>query len=117
MRLWNWGKNGPRGGPDLVTLPPDLLDGLRKTPFMIRSSPSLVEKEASNIKRSEPRYFSCEGPSTPQYEATYTEDLAKERIALEKVPEGLAKFSVDAAALQDLLRNKIRSRIEASTRL
>ncbi|KAG6894114.1 hypothetical protein C0993_012321 [Termitomyces sp. T159_Od127] len=45
-------------------------------------------------------------------EALFVRDLEEERIAVEKVPEGLAKFAVDATRLEDLLREKIKIRME-----
>ncbi|KAG5653148.1 hypothetical protein H0H81_002059 [Sphagnurus paluster] len=107
------GKNGSRGGPDLVTLPPELLDGLRRRPGTINLNPS-VPNDAAAV---EPRYIGFDEETSAVAKANFLEDLEKERIAVDKVPEGLAKFSVDAKALEDLLRGKIKSSAEASARL
>ncbi|KAG5643661.1 hypothetical protein DXG03_000541 [Asterophora parasitica] len=107
------GKYGSRGGPNLVTLPPELLQGLRQRPGSVHSDRSIPQR-TSDV---EPRYIALDDKSIPAAEAAYKEDLEKERIAVDKVPEGLAKFSVDAKALEDLLRGKIKRSIEASARL
>ncbi|RDB17676.1 Transaldolase [Hypsizygus marmoreus] len=112
------GKNGSHGGPDLVTLPPELLEGLRRRPggaIGVRRREG--DKSLGDRDFEAPRYISRDGlsTSTPEHEAAYTADLTQEKIALDKVPEGLAKFSVDAKKLEDLLRGRIRISIESET--
>lgn len=98
------GKKGSRGGPDIVTLPPDLLAGLRDRAGVAAVGDFQTEPES----QPEPLYISPEG-STPEGEASYSQDIEKEMIVLDKVPEGLAKFSVDAKILEDLIRSKVES--------
>jgi transaldolase len=106
------GKRGSRGGPDIVTLPPDLLAGLRDRVGVIAPSDFQNVPEIT----PEPVYISPEGP-TLEGEAAYAQDIENEMIALDKVPEGLAKFSVDAKILEDLIRSRIEGNVEVSVRL
>ncbi|KAF8994656.1 hypothetical protein BDQ17DRAFT_1366593 [Cyathus striatus] len=83
------------GGPDLVTLPPDLLDSLRSTPA----------KDLGEFV-----------PEQEQYgEAAFAKDSKEEAIALDKVPEGLEKFSVDARLLEEKVRGRVTALSEMST--
>ncbi|KAG6840405.1 hypothetical protein C0991_006914 [Blastosporella zonata] len=108
------GKYGQQGGPDILTLQPELLDGLRKRPGNIHSTSVPVNKTGSVV---EPRYIARDGTSRSSAEALFLADLAKEGIALDKVPEGLAKFAVDAKNLQDLFRGKIKAEMDSAARL
>lgn len=94
------GRHGSKGGPDLVTLPPELLDGLRRREGLradSTTSPPLTStfQTASTI----PLYFD---PTSPDPDGTSFENALKEEggIALDKVPEGLEKFSKDARKLE-----------------
>ncbi|KAF9459531.1 hypothetical protein BDZ94DRAFT_1324746 [Collybia nuda] len=98
------GKRGSRGGPDIVTLPPDLLAGLRDSVGVVSQNEFTPDRE----RQLEPVYIPPEGP-TLEGEARYTKDVEEEMIALDKVPEGLAKFTVDAKILEDLIRGKVES--------
>ncbi|KAF5376709.1 hypothetical protein D9615_007826 [Tricholomella constricta] len=122
------GRHGSRGGPDLVTLPPELLDGLRKRDTQgvvhppntnTNTNGKMVHDITITEKAPEPRYIALGGDvvSAAAAEAAFVEDLGKEGIAVDKVPEGLAKFSVDAKGLEDLLRGMITRSIDASARL
>lgn len=104
-------KAGSKGGADLMTLPPDLLDGLRQLEG--QRGPTTGFK-APVETRSEPFYFSANGP-TKEGDATFEKDSAQEMISLDKVPEGLAKFSVDATTLEDRVRAKLLSTSPTST--
>ncbi|KAG6808967.1 hypothetical protein H0H92_002201 [Tricholoma furcatifolium] len=107
------GKYGKQGGPDILTLQPELLDGLRK-----RQGNTHSTAPASQIKDiAEPRYIPRNEAEASAAEALFLEDLAKEAIALDKVPEGLAKFSVDAKNLEELLHSKIKAAAESVARL
>ena len=81
-------KAGSEGGADLMTLPPDLLNGLRQVEG--QRGPTLGFK-AQVETRPEPFYFSVNGP-TKEGDETFDRDSAQEMISLDKVPEGLAKF-------------------------
>ncbi|TFK73061.1 transaldolase [Pluteus cervinus] len=106
-------KAGPQFGPDLVTLPPELLDGLKaRKPAASSSGPDIVVTELGSVSgvvdsasNPEPLYVS----NNPAYngEAKFKEDLMKERIALDKVPEGLNKFAVDATTLESLVKLRL----------
>ncbi|KAF8962173.1 hypothetical protein BDZ97DRAFT_1905315 [Flammula alnicola] len=99
---------GNRGGPDLVTLPPDLLDGLRQRDGEIDKS-WIPSSEIFDIPESAPVYFTPAGP-TEESTAAFERDSRTEAISLDKVPEGLAKFSVDAVKLEE----KVRSLLETT---
>ncbi|KAG6821957.1 hypothetical protein H0H93_006683, partial [Arthromyces matolae] len=75
--------------------------------------------DTGSLSEPEPVYVSRDkgGADVAEAEALFLEHLAREAIALDKVPEGLAKFAVDAKNLEDLLREKIRSAKEAEARL
>lgn len=99
-------KAGARGGADLVTLPPDLLDGLRSIEGIENVTTDFFPEVET---RPEPFYFSINGSAmTTDGEVNFSRDSKDEAISLDKVPEGLAKFSVDA----ELLENQIRLEIE-----
>ncbi|PPQ66401.1 hypothetical protein CVT26_011270 [Gymnopilus dilepis] len=90
---------GNDGGPDIVTLPPDLLEGLTK----LQGEHGLgktATKEVGKYAGTAPLYFTLEGPSKAGW-AAFDQDSQLEAISLDKVPEGLAKFSVDAVKLEE----------------
>ncbi|KAJ7695404.1 hypothetical protein B0H17DRAFT_1198641 [Mycena rosella] len=96
------GKYGVAGGPDVVTLPPHLLDGLRMRENLalpLEFEPSPVDVAAT------PAYFG--GADAAEGAAAYARDILHEMIAAVKVPEGLAKFSADAQILEDLVKQKV----------
>ena len=103
-------KAGSKGGADLMTLPPDLLDGLRQLEGQREPTAGF---KAPIETRPEPFYFSINGP-TKEGDTAFDRDSAQEMISLDKVPEGLAKFSVDATALEDKVRAKLLSKSPAS---
>lgn len=100
------GKAGSKGGADLMTLPPDLLDGLRQLEGQRELTAGFQAVEET---RPEPFYFSVNGP-TKEGDAAFERDSAQEIISLDKVPEGLAKFSKDATALEEKIRAKLISK-------
>ncbi|KAJ7096681.1 transaldolase [Mycena belliarum] len=96
------GKYGRAGGPDVVTLPPHLLDGLRTRQNLappLKFEPSEVAVGAASV------YFG--GSDTAEGAAAYARDIMEEKIAAAKVPEGLAKFSADAQILEDLIKRAV----------
>ncbi|KIJ92654.1 hypothetical protein K443DRAFT_13439 [Laccaria amethystina LaAM-08-1] len=100
------GRYGSEGGPDLVTLPPELLDGLRRREGVVRADDSTSPPPASTstpTPLTTPLYFD---PTSPDPEGTLFENGLKEEggIALDKVPEGLEKFSKDARKLEGRVR-------------
>ncbi|KAJ7770451.1 transaldolase [Mycena metata] len=106
------GKYGVAGGPDLVTLPPNLLDGLRTRTSL---GPALKFTPHPINLATAPHYFG--GPDSTNGASLYARDILEERIADTKVPEGLAKFSVDAQILEDLVKRKVLESAEVSAML
>ena len=86
-----------------MTLPPDLLDGLRQLEGQREPTAGL---QAIIETRPEPFYFSANGP-TEEGDAAFERDSAQEMISLDKVPEGLAKFSKDATTLEHIVCAKL----------
>ena len=103
-------KAGNEGGADLMTLPPDLLNGLRMLEGQRNSTAGF---KAPVETRPEPFYFSVDGP-TEEGNAAFERDSAQEMISLDKVPEGLAKFSVDATTLQNKVYAKLLSTLSTT---
>ncbi|KAF9555279.1 aldolase [Agrocybe pediades] len=98
---------GRKGGVDLVTLPPDLLDGLRKLQgehFGNSFQPS--SDVTASLPSSAPTYFTRDGP-TEEGLAAFDRDSKAEAISLDKVPEGLEKFSADTTKLENLVKNLV----------
>jgi len=106
------GRTGKRGGPDLMTLPPDLLTGLRNRAGKKSDAFSTSTDESISV----PTYFTPSGP-TPESLARFEADLATEEIALIKVPEGLEKFSTDTSKLDTVIREAILARLEGETQM
>ncbi|KAJ7487812.1 hypothetical protein FB451DRAFT_727654 [Mycena latifolia] len=105
------GKYGQKGGPDVVTLPPHLLDGLRARQNL---SPPL-EFDPGAVDVAAPVYFG--GVDAVQGASAYAQDIQREMIAAVKVPEGLAKFSADAQILEDLVKRAVIDSTEVSAML
>ncbi|KAJ7207174.1 hypothetical protein GGX14DRAFT_535387 [Mycena pura] len=106
------GAYGPDAGPDCVTIPPTLLAALRarqqrepRRPL----DPSLQLADAFEGTVPVREYF---GADLTQGAAAYAQDIFQEKIATVKVPEGLAKFSADTQALEELLRQRVIAAIE-----
>lgn len=93
---------GREGGPDLITVQPELLDGLRSRP------PLAVAQELGSTKqlKNKPVYFTPLG-ATDISLALLEGQLAEECIAPIKVSEGLQKFSADANRLEDAIRKSL----------
>ncbi|TFK36238.1 hypothetical protein BDQ12DRAFT_687072 [Crucibulum laeve] len=105
------GRAGPRGGADIVTLPPDLLDGLRN----LEGEEDLSGAFQLQVEtRPEPHYFSSSG-HTAEAETAFDLASVEEGIALDKVPEGLAKFSADAVILEGRVRAQLQVFEEVSS--
>ncbi|KAJ7336247.1 hypothetical protein DFH08DRAFT_878204 [Mycena albidolilacea] len=107
------GKYGVEGGPDLVTLPPNLLDGLRRRKYVeptVKFDPVPIDMEAT------PEYFGSASDSVGGA-SLYARDILEEKIAAVKVAEGLAKFSADAQILEDLVKRKVIESTEVSAML
>jgi len=98
---------GNRGGADIMTLPPDLLDGLRKVKGEHHVARTFVPSTNLNdLPESAPIYFSSNGPTNKDL-AAFERDSEVEAISLDKVPEGLSKFSVDAVKLEQKVRGLV----------
>jgi len=98
-------KAGSKGGADLMTLPPDLLDGLRQLEGQREPTAGF---QATVETHPEPFYFSVNDGPTKEGDAAFERDSAQEMISLDKVPEGLAKFSKDATTLEDKVRANLK---------
>ncbi|KAJ7237293.1 hypothetical protein B0H12DRAFT_1139086 [Mycena haematopus] len=97
------GKYGVGGGPDFVTLPPHLLDGLRSRENV---EPTLKFSSVPIDPTTIPQYFGSTSDST-RGASLYAGDILEEKIAAVKVAEGLAKFSADAQILEDLVKRRV----------
>jgi len=95
------GRAGSEGGADFMTLPPDLLDGLRTRSGVI--FPINPPPRSTSIPDSPVLYFSSDGP-TEEGLAAFERDSKEEAISLDKVPEGLDKFSIDTIKLEEKVR-------------
>ncbi|KAJ7152590.1 hypothetical protein C8R43DRAFT_1067024 [Mycena crocata] len=105
------GKYGVAGGPDVVTLPPHLLDGLRTRQSL---APPLDFSPIPIDVGGGPEYF---GSDLSQGASAYSRDILQEMIAAAKVPEGIAKFSADAQILEDLVKRTVMDSAEVSAML
>ncbi|KAF8189816.1 hypothetical protein K438DRAFT_1592564 [Mycena galopus ATCC 62051] len=98
------GKYGVEGGPDLVTLPPHLLAGLRSRTNVdptLKFHPVVIDVAATS------EYFGGSAADLARGASLYARDILEEKIAAAKVAEGLAKFSADAQILEDLVRGRV----------
>ena len=117
------GRLGKEHGPDLMTLPPDLLAGLKDREGM----KSMLEPSGATVSSSvslpspispfesgstPPIYFTTTG-ATPSSLTAFEADLAEEEIALDKVPDGLKKFSADTDKLEAAVREALLARFES----
>ncbi|CAK5272280.1 unnamed protein product [Mycena citricolor] len=96
-------KYGVAGGPDLVTIPPVLLEGVRVRQDLIK--PALPFASESVDVSVSTVYFGS--GCAEDAAALYARDIAREEVAAVKVPEGLAKFSADAQILEDLVKQTL----------
>lgn len=104
---------GNKGGPDLVTLPPELLEGLMKMDGNIDLGRDSTEQvPLTDSSKALPIYFASDG-LTEDSLALFERDSRQEAISLDKVPEGLAKFSADAVKLETAVRNIIEQFVHA----
>ncbi|KAG6843555.1 hypothetical protein H0H87_003249, partial [Tephrocybe sp. NHM501043] len=87
---------------------PELLNGLRTRSAQAHSR-SVPANETGTLPES--KYIAHDDASRAAAKQLFSEDLAKEGIAVDKVPEGLAKFSLDAKNLEELVRGKIKAAI------
>ncbi|KAF8517304.1 hypothetical protein BU17DRAFT_76473 [Hysterangium stoloniferum] len=109
-------RGGRTNGPDFFTLAPDMLEAL--SIFEVPGNFALERKGVQATTVPEPVYISRRHDiADSEAEAAYMKDLAAERIALDKVPEGLDKFSLDAKKLEDIVRSKFRAPVEVSAML
>ncbi|KAJ7151202.1 transaldolase [Mycena filopes] len=108
------GKYGATGGPDLVTLPPNLLDALRTRKSL---GPALQFRPSAIDVKATPQYFGSEALGANGGAAAYARDILQEGIAAAKVPEGLAKFSADAQILEDVVKRRVLESAEVSAML
>ncbi|KXN86955.1 Transaldolase [Leucoagaricus sp. SymC.cos] len=91
--------------PHFVTLPPKILHGLRS----MRNVGSLTQRkpppQEDGEGSTERTYLSQPGRKLDvEAEKRFMDDLVKERIALDKVPEALEKFAEDAGILEEKLK-------------
>ncbi|KAG6898712.1 hypothetical protein C0993_004922 [Termitomyces sp. T159_Od127] len=104
--------------PDVVTLQLALLRELTAHGVgfdFIKNADANADATAS--AGAEPQYIMCgngeDGMGSKkeevEVEVLFVWDLEEKHIAVEKVPEGLAKFAVDATRLEDLLHEKIQT--------
>lgn len=105
------GRAGSEGGADFMTLPPDLLDGLRTRSGIL--SPMNSPPGSTSIPDFPVLYFSPDG-QTEEGLAAFERDSKAEAISLEKVPEGLDKFSIDAIKLEDKVRALVEREVNSS---
>ncbi|KAJ7574828.1 hypothetical protein C8J56DRAFT_462218 [Mycena floridula] len=87
---------GSAVGPDFVTIPPVLMEGMRLRKSGALTAPVKSSEISDAVEKRE--YLGLEGA------AFYEHDIGLERIATEKVPEGLEKFSKDAQILEDMIK-------------
>lgn len=99
-------KAGKQGGADLVTLPPELLEGLMDIHGDHLQNGSTPSTEVSNLPDTPPLYFDRSGP-TEEGLIAFNQASLEEAISLDKVPEGLEKFSVDAVKLENWVRKLV----------
>lgn len=91
-------KDGKNGGPDFVTLPSTILDGLKSMKESSRKRP----EEVLPPSQPEPNYISyLDSDGEKRYK------LALEQVAVDKVPEGLKKFADDTAILEEKLKARL----------
>lgn len=100
-------KYGPPGGPDLVTLPPNLIQGLKEREGVLAEG--LPDTDLGSETLGERRYISF-GESASESAALFARDIELERIAADKVPEGLEKFSADMILLEGVVRGRLEAR-------
>ena len=105
------GRAGSEGGADFMTLPPDLLDGLRTRSGVL--SPVNSPPHSTAVPDSPVLYFSMDGP-TEEGVAAFERDSKTEAISLDKVPEGLDKFSIDAVKLEEKVRALLEREVNSS---
>lgn len=109
------GRYGSEGGPDLVTLPPELLDGLRRREGASDSTSTPLKSTSTPLPTPTPLYFN---PTSPDPDGTLFGNGLKEEggIALDKVPEGLEKFRRDARKLEGRVRCALEALSKAAAR-
>ncbi|PPR01866.1 hypothetical protein CVT24_001347 [Panaeolus cyanescens] len=105
------GWSGREGGADYMTLPPDLLEGLKNRPGLVEKALApphkLNDSEAPGL--TGPIYYTSEGQTQEGLEL-FKCHSREEAISLNKVPEGLEKFSIDHVKLE----NRVRAMLERS---
>ncbi|KAF7300608.1 Transaldolase [Mycena chlorophos] len=95
------GAGGREAGPDAVTIPPSLI-----APLLARQQKEPRRNIPVDVEPHPTRYF---GAGVEDGAELYARDIAAEQIAAVKVPEGLAKFSVDAQAMEDMLKRRLEA--------
>lgn len=107
---------GRHGGVDLVTLPPDLLDGLRcldgKRNLGRAFTPSTDVTDSLPVIA--PVYFTADG-STEEGLDLFKRDSETEAISMDKVPEGLTKFSADTDKLEEMVKNMVKAEVKVES--
>ncbi|KAF9031587.1 hypothetical protein BJ165DRAFT_1535352 [Panaeolus papilionaceus] len=100
------GWSGREGAADFMTLPPELLDGLKNRPGQVEIP--WVFKPELEAEATVPRYYT-EGGQSAQGLDLFRRHSEEEGISLDKVPEGLEKFSVDHVKLEGRVRSLLES--------
>ncbi|TFK21448.1 aldolase [Coprinopsis marcescibilis] len=106
-------KRGTFEAADLVTVPPELLEGLRSWVFSTKATSTKPRsREVEVDEDTEPIYFvrpsTYSDDASPSTTSLYDSALrSTDRIVLDKVAEGLSKFSADAEKLEGLVRKKL----------
>nr|GAT58830.1 transaldolase [Mycena chlorophos] len=95
------GAGGREAGPDAVTIPPSLI-----APLLARQQKQPRRNIPVHVESHPTQYF---GAGVEDGAELYARDIAAEQIAAFKVPEGLAKFSVDAQAMEDMLKRRLEA--------
>jgi transaldolase len=98
------------GGPDVFTLQPELLQAL-----LVHGGFAVRRPEHTRVLEGRQSYLDVGG------EAQFSQDLAEEAIAVDKVPEGLEKFSADVVRMEQVMGVKMvafeEGRLETAPRL
>jgi transaldolase len=99
---------GKNGGVDLLTLQLALLDELR---IHDRVAHVTVRLGRPPLRMPEPTYLpsATRGHQAKDSRRRFDHDLEKEMIALDKVPEGLAKFVKDMWGLEGLILHRLEA--------
>ncbi|KIJ32698.1 hypothetical protein M422DRAFT_233982 [Sphaerobolus stellatus SS14] len=105
--LIEFGDPHAASGPHIVTLPPSLLEDLQRKDSSAFAARNAAPGRLARRTETFETYFTSKGP-VPGGEEAYIRDITDEQIALDKVPEGLAKFSADAERLEKIVESRFQ---------